>query len=511
MVDAMDTSTRPLDVAVIGAGFGGLCTAKRLLDEGVSNFLVFDRSSRVGGTWEANSYPGAQCDIPSVLYSFSFAPKSDWSRLYPLQPELEEYLQSVARDFGVTPHLRLEHDVLDLTWDDSAQLWTLTTSQGSWRARTVVGGFGPFSAPATPSFPGVETFTGDVLHSAKWDHSVDWTGKRIGVVGTGASGVQIIPRAAEAGSHLTVFQRTATWIMPHPDRPIGPRLQRLFDRVPATQRALRLSIDLALEAMVYGLVFRPAALKAMEFVSRRHIRSQVSDPALRETLTPPFTFGCKRPTFSNAYYPALDSPDTDVVTASIDRIVPEGVLTADGQLHELDVLVLATGFVIAGHPFYERVHDASGRSMAEAFEPSPKCYLGTAVPGFPNMFQILGPNAAVYTSMVKVIEAQVEYIIDAVKTLREQRLGSLDVRRDVVDNYIEEIDGKLAGSVWNTGGCSSYYLDSTGRNVAWFPGFSRQFIARTARLDPDDYVSTPLPPHIADADRAGHEQMRNPL
>jgi len=478
-----------LEVAIVGAGFGGLCTAKRLLDEGIDDFLVFERDHAVGGTWHANTYPGAQCDIPAVLYSFTFAQKSDWSRLYPLQGELEDYLKAVSRDFGIDPHLRLGHEVLDASWDDERKLWTLTTDQGLWEARVVVGAFGPFSAPSTPSFPGLESFTGIVQHSAQWDHSPekDWTGKRIGVIGTGASGVQIIPKAAEDGSHLTVFQRTPTWIMPHPDRPVPPRVQKLFERVPATRAALRTGIDLALEAMVYGLVWRPAALKVMESVARRHLARQVPDPDLRRCLTPGYTFGCKRPTFSNRYYPALVAPTTDVVTEAIREIVPEGVVTADGVLHQLDVLVLATGFVVAGHPFFERLHGVGGLSLAESWSSTPRCYLGSTARGFPNLFQILGPNAAVYTSMVVVIEAQVEYILSAITTMRDRGVDALEVRAEVVDEYVRTIDGILDGSVWNSGGCSSYYLDATGRNIAWFPGFNRQFRRATATLSPEDY------------------------
>lgn len=478
-----------LDVAVIGAGFGGICTAKRLLDEGIDNFLVFDRSLRVGGTWEANTYPGAQCDIPAALYSFSFAPKPDWSRLYPLQPELFDYLQKVSDDFGVTPHLRLDHEVLDLTWIDEDQMWSLRTSEGEWAARVVVGAIGPFSEPANPHFEGIEDFRGEVQRSANWDHDRDWSGKRIGVIGTGASGVQIIPQAQAAGKSLTVFQRTPTWIMPHPDRPIPGWMQNLFERVPATQRALRTSIDLALESMVPGLVWRPSLLKGMEAVARMHLRRQVRDPELREALTPQYMFGCKRPTFSNKYYPAMAASNTEVVTEGIKRIVPEGVETRDGRVHELDVLVLATGFKVAGHPFYDRVHDSNGVSLTEQWSPSPYCYMGTAANGFPNLFQILGPNAAVYTSMVVVIEAQVEYIISALEKMREHGLSSLEVREDVIDAYTEELDGKLAGSVWNSGGCASYYLDANGRNVAWFPGFFRQFRARTKSIKLADYLS----------------------
>lgn len=477
-----------LEVAVIGAGFGGICTAKRLLDEGTTNFLVFDRATEVGGTWHANTYPGAQCDIPAALYSFSFAQKPDWSRLYPLQPELLSYLREVCETFGIEPHLRLGHEILHMRWDETGQHWTLATSEGTWRARVVVGAFGPFSEPSTPKFEGLEDFEGTVLHSARWDHTKDWRGKRIGVIGTGASGVQIIPQAVRAGSSLTVFQRTPTWIFPHPDQPTPSALQNLFARVPATQRALRRTVDVVLESMVYGLVFRPAMLKGMEAIAKAHLRRQVPNPELREKLTPDYMFGCKRPTFSNAYFPAMADAKTDVITEPIRRIVPTGVETADGTVHELDVLVLATGFTVSGHPFFSRVHDAGGRSLAESWEPTPLCYLGTAAAGFPNLFQILGPNAATYTSMVIVIEAQVDYIISALREMKANGLTSLEVRGDAVERFVDEIDTTLSRSVWNVGGCASYYIDATGRNIAWFPGFFRQFRARTRRIHLPDFV-----------------------
>lgn len=489
----MDNENGPLpnhmlEVAVVGAGFGGICTAKRLLDEGITNFLVFDRATEVGGTWQANTYPGAQCDIPAALYSFSFAQKPDWSRLYPLQPELLAYLRDVCEKFGIGPHLRLGHEILDLRWDETGQFWNVTTSAGAWRARVVVGAFGPFSEPSTPRLEGLEEFAGTVLHSARWDHTADWSGARIGVVGTGASGVQIIPQAVRAGDSLTVFQRTPTWIFPHADRPIPTPLQRLFARVPATQRALRRTVDVLLESMVYGLVFRPALLKVMEATARAHLRRQVPDAELRAKLTPDYMFGCKRPTFSNTYFPAMADAKTDVITEPIRRVVPTGVETTDGTVHELDVLVLATGFTVSGHPFFSRVHDAGGRSLAESWEPTPLCYLGTAAAGFPNLFQILGPNAATYTSMVVVIEAQVDYIISALREMKANGLTSLEVRGDAVERFVDEIDTKLSRSVWNVGGCASYYIDATGRNIAWFPGFFRQFRARTRHIFLPDFT-----------------------
>lgn len=477
-------------VVIVGAGFGGLCAAIQLKRAGIDDFVVLERADEVGGTWQANTYPGAQCDIPSILYSFSFAPNSRWSRLYPLQPEIKRYLRDCVASFGIDPHLRLRHEVLQARWDERTQHWRVETDQGSWQAHALIGAPGPFSTPSVPNFPGLERFRGRVIHTAQWDHEHDFTGRRVGVVGTGASAVQTIPRLQPVAGSMTVFQRTPTWIMPHPDRSMTGLPRRVFERLPALQRLARTGFDLVQEALVPGLVSHPALLKGAEWLGRAHLRRQVRDTALRAKLTPGYAFGCKRPTFSNSYYPALDAPNVDVVTEGIREVIPEGIVTADGATHELDTIVLGTGFRMTDHPMFEHIQGKDGRSLHEVWQGDPQAYLGTTISGFPNLFFILGPNSVTYTSQVITIEAQVDYALSALRAMRAEELASIDVRPDVQRAFVAEMDRGLSGSVWNAGGCRSYYLSEAGRNFVFYPGFARQFRARTRTVNLADFTTT---------------------
>lgn len=472
-------------MAIIGAGFGGLGTAIGLKRAGIDDFVVLERAAEVGGTWQANTYPGAQCDIPSILYSFSFAPNPRWSRLYPYQPEIRDYLRRCAEDFGVVPHLRLRHEVIGARWQDNT--WHIRTDHGSWEAQVLVGAIGPFSEPSVPDLPGLSRFGGSAFHSSHWDHEQDLTGRRVAVVGTGASAVQIIPRLQPKVDRLTVFQRTPTWIMPHPDRRVAGLPRRVLDRVPGVLGLARTGLDLVQEALVPGLVRQPWLLKGMEVLARAHLRRQVRDSRLRATLTPSYAFGCKRPTFSNAYYPALAAPNTDVVTEPIKEVTPWGLVTGDGAEHEVDTIVFGTGFRMTDHPGFQRVHGTGGRSLAEVWGGSPRAYLGTTVAGFPNFFLLLGPNSVVYTSQVVTIEAQVAYVVSCLKTMEAERISTVEVREDAQRVFVRKVDRGLRNSVWNTGGCRSYYLDSAGRNFTFFPGFNRTFRAATRRVDLTDY------------------------
>ncbi|MBS9534788.1 NAD(P)/FAD-dependent oxidoreductase [Mycobacterium sp. M1] len=478
-------------VGIIGAGFGGLCTAIRLKQSGSDDFVLFERDSGIGGTWHANTYPGAQCDIPSALYSFSFAPNPDWTRLYPLQAEIKGYLQDCARRFDVERHIRFNDDVTDAQWSDDAQLWRITTASGHrCTVSTLVAATGPFSQPSVPVIDGMADFDGPVLHSAKWDHSVDLTGKRVAVIGTGASAVQIIPQLQPAVEQLVVFQRTATWIMPHPDRPVSPRTRRTFRRLPVLQRALRESVNLVQEAMVPGLIYQPALLKSAEAIGRWHLRRQIADPDLRAKLTPHYTFGCKRPTFSNKYFPAMAAANTVVETAPVERITPTGIQARDGQHYELDAIILATGFDITGNDGFNRIRGRHGRTLAQTWaDDAMSTHLGTTIAGFPNLYMILGPNSAIYTSQVVTIEAQVDYIMSALDLMRRRGLRSLEVRPEVQREFVAKTDRVLAGSAWNSGGCSSYYLGAGGRNVTFWPGFARSFQNRMRRLRAGDFVA----------------------
>ncbi|MBT0567250.1 NAD(P)/FAD-dependent oxidoreductase [Williamsia sp. CHRR-6] len=494
------TPTPHIDVAIIGSGFGGLGAAIRLTQEGRGDFLVFERNSGLGGTWHVNTYPGAQCDIPSALYSFSFAPNPNWTRLYPLQDEIEQYLNDCADQFDVRHKIRFGHDVHSTSWDDATARWTVVTSQGTWTARVLIAALGPFSEPAVPDIAGLDTFAGTVFHSAKWDHDHDLTGERVGVIGTGASAVQFVPHVAAIAGHLTLFQRTPTWIMPHPDRPVAPALRRIFAKAPVTQRGLRSLCNLAQEALVPGLVRWPGLLKSAAVVARMHIRRQVSDPQLREKLTPTYSFGCKRPTFSNKFYPALTRPNVTVETTGIRSVRPTGIETVDGTLHELDTIVLGTGFAVAKHPGFGLIHGRGGKSLAAVWPNGEMhSYRGTTVPGFPNLFILLGPNSVVYTSQVVTIEAQVQHIVSALDEMDARGVDAVEVTEAAEHEFVHHTDEVLSHSVWNTGGCSSYYLSPSGRNFTYWPGSVRNFTKVMSTIDMNHYT---VETSVSAADRA---------
>lgn len=485
-----DTAPHRVRVAIIGAGFGGLGTAITLKQAGIDDFVVLERAAELGGTWQVNTYPGAQCDIPSILYSFSFAPNPQWSRLYPLQPEIHRYLHTCAESFGITEHLRLGHELLGAAWDEARQVWVVTTNRGTWEAQSLVGAMGPFSSPSVPDLPGLNTFTGAVFHTAAWNHDHDLSGERVAIIGTGASSVQIIPRIQPIVSSLRVFQRTPTWIMPHPDQPMAGWPQRLFERLPAVSRAARKGLDLLQEALVPGFVYRPGLLKGLAALSRAHLRRQVRDPELREKLLPRYAFGCKRPTFSNAYYPALAQPNVDVVTDGITSVRENGIVTADGTLHEVDAIVMGTGFMMTDNPAFDLLRGRDGRTLAQVWDGNAQAYLGTTITGFPNFYMILGPNSVVYTSQVVTIEAQAAYILACLQAMESHGLASIDVRAEVQRDFVGEMDRGLANSVWNTGGCASYYRNAAGRNFTFYAGFNRTFRKRTSKADLSNYLTT---------------------
>jgi cation diffusion facilitator CzcD-associated flavoprotein CzcO len=474
-------------VAIIGTGFSGLCTAIELKANGIDDFVVLERADELGGTWQANTYPGAQCDIPSIIYSFSFAPNPQWTRLFPLQLEIRDYLRRCADQFDVTEHIRFRHDVLDAVWDDDTQTWILDTSHGTIHAQYLVAAVGPFSEPATPKIPGLATFEGAVFHSASWNHDEDLTGRRVAVIGTGASAVQFIPHLQRKVLHLSVFQRTPTWILPHPDQPIGPTQKAIFGRVPFTQRVVRRATNLLFESFVPGFVYRPAFLKIFEAIARTHLRHQVTDPHLRQRLTPEYHLGCKRPTLSNAYYPALTQPNVDVITDGIIEVRKNSIVTADGTEHHVDTIILGTGFQMTEHPGLGRIRGRSGDSLNQVWSGDPKAYLGTVVSGFPNLFIPMGPNSLNYNSATVTIEAQAHYILSCIHAAEKQGIRAIDVRPEVQEAFVDRVDRRMQTSVWNSGGCGSFYLSDSGRNIAWWPWFAWQFARRTKRVDLDDF------------------------
>jgi cation diffusion facilitator CzcD-associated flavoprotein CzcO len=476
-------------VAIVGAGFAGLGAAIRLKQDGMDDFVVLERGDDVGGTWRDNTYPGCQCDIPSNLYSFSFAPNPNWSRTFPTQPEIWDYLRDCARRFGLYPHIRFDHEVLSATWDADAVRWRIETAHGELSADVLIGAPGGLSEPSLPQLPGLDRFEGPSFHTARWDHDFDLAGKRVAVVGTGASSIQVVPRIQPEVERLHVFQRTPPWIIPHPDRPVTARERGLFRRFPPSQRMLRGGIYWALEARGIGFAVDPRVLKVAERVALRHMRDQVPDPELQRKLTPSYRMGCKRVLLSDEYYPALVEPNSELVTEAIAEVGPRSILTADGRERPVDAIVFGTGFRINDHPMFARIHGREGASLAEAWRGSPQAYLGTTVAGFPNLFLLVGPNTGLgHNSIVFIIESQLNYVFGALRAMREREAATLEVRPEVQEEYNAQLQRRSQGTVWTEGGCASWYLDANGRNTTLWPGFSWSFRRATRRFDPESYL-----------------------
>ena len=477
-----------VDVAIIGAGFSGLATAIRLREQGLDDFVVLERHEDVGGTWWANTYPGCACDVPSHLYSLSFAPNPDWTHTYSAQPEIRAYLQRLARDRDLYRSIQLGTTVTGADWDEDAGRWALTTSGGTVRARVLVAGQGPLTEPRVPEVRGLDTYAGRVFHSARWDHGHDLRGRRVAVIGTGASAIQFVPAIQPLVEDLVVYQRAPPWVLPHPDRPIREGERRLFRRVPAVQRALRAGIYAARELLIPGLTRRPALMQAVEAMSRRHLRDQVADPELRARLTPDYRIGCKRMLPSDGWYPALCADNVRLVTEPIQEVRPGSIVSADGAEHAVDTIIFGTGFHVADMPIGDWVRGRDGRTLTEAWGGSPRAHLGSMVAGFPNLFMLLGPNTGLgHSSVVYMIESQVAYLMDALRVMRERGAAVAEVRPEVQAAYNQEVDARMERTVWSTG-CASWYQDATGRNPTLWPDWTWRFRRRTRRFDPAEHT-----------------------
>jgi cation diffusion facilitator CzcD-associated flavoprotein CzcO len=474
-------------VAIIGSGFSGLGMAIRLLQEGTDDFVVLERASDVGGTWYFNSYPGCACDVPSHLYSFSFAANPDWTQTYSSQPEIRAYLRRCADDFGVRPYIRFRQEVTAARWDGERGCWRLDTTGGPLSARVLVAAAGPLAEPKIPPLPGLESFTGTAFHSARWDHDHDLTGARVAAVGTGASAIQFVPAIQPRVARLHVFQRTPPWVLPHTSRPITDFERRLYRSVPAAQRLVRGGTYAAREALVLGFVKDPRLLRAVERMARRHLERQLADPELRARVTPTYTIGCKRILPSNRWYRALAQPNVELIPAGLREVRPRSVVAADGTEREVDTIIFGTGFHVTDMPVGRLIRGRDGRTLEEVWEGSPRAHLGTAVTGFPNLFVLLGPNTGLgHSSVVYMAEAQIDHVLHVLRRMRARGADVVEARADAQARYNARIDERMRGTVWSTG-CSSWYLDRTGRNSTLWPDWTWRFRRRVAQLDPSDY------------------------
>jgi cation diffusion facilitator CzcD-associated flavoprotein CzcO len=490
---AASRATAPgITVAIIGTGFGGIGMAARLRRAGFEDVVLLERATDLGGTWRDNAYPGAACDVPSHLYSFSFAPNPDWSRSFSPQPEIWAYLRRVADQEGVTAKIRFGAELISTHWDETARVWRLETTDGTLTARFLVSAAGPLADPLIPDLPGLGSFEGAIFHSATWDHGRDLTGRSVAVVGTGASAIQIVPRIQPTVGRLIVFQRTPPWIMPRRDRAITRPERWLFRHLPVTQRIARAAIYWGRESFVLGFVTNPALLARAEPMALAHLRRQVPDPELRARLTPSYRMGCKRILMSSDYYPALTQPNASVVTDPIAEVREKSVVTRDGTSHDVDTIIVATGFHVTDYPIAQRIFDSTGCSLAARWSAAPTAFRGTTTTGFPNLFVLTGPNTGLgHNSQVLMIEAQIKYVAGAMAHARSQHITRLEVRAAAQARWDRAVQRKMLGTVWLTGGCKSWYLDDRGRNVTLWPGSTWSFAWRTRRFDPDSYNQDP--------------------
>jgi cation diffusion facilitator CzcD-associated flavoprotein CzcO len=481
-------------VVVIGTGFAGIGMGVRLKQAGYHDFVILERAEDVGGTWRENTYPGCRCDVPSHLYSFSFAPNPDWSSTFSAQPEIQAYLQKVTDDFALRPHIRFGHAVRSATWDSTDGVWRVSTSQGELTADVLVSGMGPLAEPSYPELPGIETFEGPVFHSAEWNHDLDLSGRKVAVIGTGASSIQFVPAIQPDVETLHLFQRTAAWVMPRPDRRISRTERAVYRRFPLVQKAVRAGIYWSRESLVLGFAKFPGILKQAQKIAEKHLREQIRDPELRARLTPDFTLGCKRVLISDDYYPAIAQPNVELVTDPIREVTPTGIVTADGVKHEVDTIIYGTGFRVTDLPVMDMLQGRDGQTLREAWSEGMAAYLGTAVAGFPNLFLLVGPNTGLgHSSMVFMIESQLTYILDAIRTMDAAGLAEVEIRPEVEREFVDGVRSSMKNTVWTRGGCTSWYLDAKGRNTTLWPSFTFRFHQLTRRFDVSQYAVRTAP------------------
>ncbi|GER86109.1 flavin-binding monooxygenase [Dictyobacter vulcani] len=475
-------------IAILGTGFAGLGMAIRLKQKGYKNFVLLERASDIGGTWRDNTYPGCACDIPSHLYSFSFALNPQWSRTYSPQSEIQSYLRRCARRFGIIPHIRWNSELQNATWQEDEQCWRITTSRDILLADILILGNGPLSQPSLPQIPGLTEFEGTLFHSAQWKHEYDLTGKRVAVIGTGASAIQFVPHIQPVVNSLTLFLRTPPWILPRLDHAITDRQKRLYQFLPISQRLIRTRMYWERELTALGMVYRSNMLKKAEKIAERHLERQVPDATLREKLTPHYAMGCKRILLSDDFYPAISQPNVEVVSQRIRQVKGKNIITEDGQSHEVDTIICGTGFHVTDTELPHHIYGRNGQTLADKWQDGPEAYYGTTITGFPNLFLLIGPNTGLgHNSMVYMIESQLSYILDCLRIMHKRDIQSVEVKPTVEANFIQEMQQRMKGTVWASG-CVSWYLDARGHNTTLWPGFTFEYRHRTRRFNTQHYT-----------------------
>lgn len=472
---------------IIGSGFAGIAAAVRLKQKGEHDFIILERSNDVGGVWRENRYPGCTCDVESHLYSLSFAPNPNWSRKFSPQPEIYDYLQDCANKFKLLDHIRFNHEVRQMIWRKENNVWEIDTNHEKFKAQMVIGAFGALSNPAIPNLKGIEKFKGQAFHSSLWPKNFNPKGKRVAVVGTGASAIQFIPAIQPEVDSMTVFQRTPAWVLPRPDGEISPTMQKLYHKIPLLQKIARLSIYIRRELM--GITFRyPKMMEAGKKQALQHMYSAVKNPELRKKLTPEYTMGCKRILLSNSYYPAMAASNVDVVTSAVTEVTEDSLISADGTEVKADTIIFGTGFQVTELPFAKFIFGKDGRSLADVWDGSPEAYLGTTIAGFPNLFLLQGPNTGLgHSSVIYMMEAQIKHIMKVLYYMKKNQLNVVEPLTSAQKRFVEETEKSMKKTVWTTGGCQSWYLDRTGRNSTLWPGSTFSFSRLMSKLNSKDY------------------------
>ncbi|MCP5162217.1 MAG: NAD(P)/FAD-dependent oxidoreductase [Hahellaceae bacterium] len=477
------------DVVIVGAGFGGLCMAIKLLESGITNFVILEKGDDVGGTWRDNSYPGCACDVQSHLYSFSFEGNPDWSKRYAGWREIQNYILHCTEKYGLRPYIRFQREVTSATFNEQQGLWSIKNNQGeTLLARHTVMASGPLHVPATPKIKGLESFKGNVFHSARWDHSYSLQGKNVVSIGTGGSAIQYVPEIAPDVKQLYVFQRTPAWVIPRDERTYSPWNKSLFRQIPLLRKIHRDRLYWSNESRVWP-IFHPSLAKAVHPLAKAFIKYQVKDPALVKKLTPDYTFGCKRVLISNKYYPTFNRPNVELVTDGIREIREHSIVTRDGIERPADCIILGTGFVVDPRIYMAgfELTGLGGRRIQDDWKDGAEAYFGITVSGYPNLFQLIGPNTALgHNSLIFMIEAQVHYILECMKQLKQKRAAYMDLKPQAQHDFNAEVQQHLKGTVWE-GGCQSWYKLESGKNYTLWPWSTWKYWLRTRRVKTRDY------------------------
>lgn len=467
-----------------------------LLKDGQSDFVVIERAESLGGTWRDNSYPGCACDIPSVLYSYSAEQNPDWTRAFAPRAEILDYMHAVAARHQLEPHIRYGHELLAADFEEDRQRWAVRTSAGAFTARVLVTAVGALADPSIPSLDGLERFRGRAFHSARWDHDHELSGRRVAVIGTGASAIQFVPEIVDRVDRLTVFQRTPPWVMPRVNPSIPPAWRRAFRRRPRLERVAREAVFSLFEGFHVG--FRhPAAGRLAQRRALANLEDNVADPALRAKLTPDYALGCKRVLGSDTWYPSLCRPNVDVVTERIATVTEDGIVDAAGVRHEVDTIIFGTGFHVTDPPIADRVRGRDGHTLADSWQGSMRAHLGMGIHGFPNLVMLLGPNTGLgHNSVLLMIEAQLGYLRKLLRYRASHGLDTVEPTLAAQARFVADVDRRTQGSVWTAGGCVSWYLDATGRNSTLWPDTVRAYRRRLARFHAADWRGVPARPPV---------------